>query len=113
MVHHPFLPASMEVHKRYIYTQRMEIVYWEASWPAAKVAHRIKPLAGCLQSHTKKRPRYDMKNYKDMLKDLMVEIQGYLLLKQDDDDLMKKSMDLVPRFPREPVICVWLKDIMD
>ena len=116
-----FYTASKAVRKIYVKSQFMEIVYLEATWPAAAVAHRIKPLPGSILSHTKKRPRWTdsfeskghekEKNYQAMLQNLMAEIQSYLLLQGDDDNLMKKSMDLVEREPRQPVMCVWLKEI--
>ena len=45
---------TMDVEKRRFSTQYVQIRYFEASWPGALVAHRIEPLHGTMNTHTKK-----------------------------------------------------------
>ena len=96
------------------------------------MAHRIEPLPGSMQAHTKKRHRNDednqklrsgsavveqqsqAKNYANMLHNLMVEIQEYLLLSDDDKQRgAEKSLELVrstAQSRQDNRICIWLKD---
>ena len=77
------------------------------------MAHRIQPLRGSMRGHTKKRNRSDhevqqqehddvqqrSQNYAFMLHNLMVMIQEYLLL---SDDNKQRG---------EHRICIWLEDV--
>ena len=96
------------------------------------MAHRIEPLPGSMQAHTKKRHRNDednqklrsgsdeveqqshAQNYAFMLHNLMVEIQEYLLLSDDDKQRgALKSLDLVGSTAQtrgDNRICIWLED---
>ena len=87
------------------------------------MAHRFEPLPGSMQAHTKKRHRNDVeqqsqaKNYANMLHDLMVEIQEYLLLSDDDKQRgAVKSLELVgstAQLRQDNRICIWLKDYIN
>jgi len=50
-----FETSTMQVQKRQFRTQKVQIKYFEASWPGALVAHRIEPLLGSTHAHTKKK----------------------------------------------------------
>ena len=87
------------------------------------MAHCIEPLPGSMQAHTKKRHRNDAdveqqsqaKNYANMLHNLMVEIQEYLLLSDDDKQRgALKSLELVgstAQLREDNRICIWLEDV--
>ena len=49
-----FRTGTMQVEKRRFCTQKVQIKYFEANWPAALVAHRIEPLHISMHAHTKK-----------------------------------------------------------
>ena len=103
--------------------QYVQIKYLEASGPGLPVAHRFEPLPGSMQAHTKKRHRNDVeqktqaKNYANMLHNLMVEIQEYLLLSDDDTQRgAVKSLELVDSTAQQRqdnMICIWLKEDID
>ena len=123
----------MEVEKRRFCTQYVQIKYFEATWPADLVAHRIQPLPGSMRSHTKKRYRRDdmvapwrpfsaeddvkerSQNYASMLHNLMVTIQEYLLLSDDDKERgALNSLNLVgstAQLRDDNRICIWLEDV--
>ena len=119
----------MQVEKRRFCTRYVQIKYFEASWPGALVAHRIQPLHGSMHAHTKKRHRSDhevqqqvhddvqqrSQNYAFMLHNLMVEIQEYLLLSDDDKQRgALKSLELVgstAQLCEDNRICIWLEDV--
>ena len=50
-----FRSGTMQVVKRRFSTKYVQIKYFEASWPAALVAHRIQPLHGSMHALTKKK----------------------------------------------------------
>ena len=50
-----FSPGTTHVEKRRFCKQYVQIKYFEASWPAALVAHRIEPLHGSMATLTKKK----------------------------------------------------------
>ena len=118
----------MQVEKRRFRTRYVQIKYFEASWPAASVAHRIQPLHGSMPAHTKKRQHSDneiheqvhddirqrCQNYVSMLRNLMAMIQEYLLLSDDDKQCgAVKSLHLVrstAQLPEDNRICIWLED---
>ena len=118
----------MQVEKRRFCTRYVQIKYFEASWPGALVAHRIEPLPGSMRAHTKKRPRSDhevqqqvhddvqqrSQDYAFMLHNLMVMIQEYLLLSDDDKQRgAVKSLELVgstAQLSQDNRICIWLKE---
>ena len=128
-----FRSGTMEVEKRNFCKQKVQIKYFEACWPAALVAHRIQPLPGSMRAHTKKRHRDDAKNphmcscfddvkenqqaryYRLMLHNLMVSIQDYLLLSDDEKQSgALKSLELVKgiaRMREDNKICIWLEDV--
>ena len=101
-----FRNGTMQVQKKRFCTKYWQNKYFEASWPGAPVAHSIQPLHGSMHAHTKKRQRDDERNhqlrscsdedeqqehaqnYALMLHNLMVVIQDYLLL--SDDDMSKR-----------------------
>ena len=110
----------MQVEKRRFCTQFVQIKYFEASWPGARVAHRIQPLHGSMNAHTKKREPHDdqavhAENYACMLHNLMVTIQEYLLLSDDDKQRgALKSLELVgstAQLREDNRICIWLEDV--
>ena len=49
-----FKSGSMEVETKNFLKKYVQIKYFEASWPGAPVAHRIEPLHGTMNAHTKK-----------------------------------------------------------
>ena len=83
------------------------------------MAHRIEPLHGSMHAHTKKRHRDDQgvhaQNYAFMLHNLMVMIQEYLLLSDDDKQRgALKSLELVgstAQLREDNRICIWLEDV--
>ena len=119
----------MEGEKRLFGSPYVQIKYFEASWPGALVAHRIQPLHGSMHAHTKKRHRSDdedqqqvhddvqqrSQNYAFMLHNLMVMIQEYLLLSDDDKQRRAlKSLELVgstAQLHEDNRICIWLEDV--
>ena len=120
-----FRSGTMQVEKRWFCKQYVQIKYLEASWPGALVAHRIRPLHGSMHAHTKKRHRDDeghqveqqvhAQNYAFMLHNLMVMIQDYLLLSDDDKQRgALKSLELVrstAQLRDDDRICIWLEDV--
>ena len=50
-----FRTGTMQVEKRRFCPQYVQIKYFEASWPAALVAHRIQPQPGSMHAYTKKK----------------------------------------------------------
>ena len=54
-----FRSGTMQVEKRRFCNQYVQIKYLEANWPGALVAHRIQPLHGSMNAHTKTRHRDD------------------------------------------------------
>ena len=50
-----FRSGTMQVEKRPSRKKNVQIKYFEASRPAALVAHRIQPLHGSMHAHTKKK----------------------------------------------------------
>ena len=123
----------MQVEKGRFCTQYVQIKYFEASWPGALVAHRIQPLHGSMHAHTKKRHRDDegnqqlwsrsdedeqqehAQNYAFMLHNLMVVIQDYLLLSDDDNRCGARSslelVDSTARLREDNRICIWLQEV--
>ena len=118
----------MQVEKRRFCTQYVQIKYFEASWPGALVAHRIQPLHGSMRAHTKKHRSADevkqqvddevqerSQNYAFMLHNLMVMIQEYLLLSDDNKQRgALNSLDLVgstAQLREGNRICIWLEDV--
>ena len=93
------------------------------------MAHRIQPLHGSMRRHTKKRNHSDhevqqqehddvqqrSENYKFMLHDLMVMIQEYLLLSDDNKQSgALNSLRLVgstAQRQEDNRICIWLEDV--
>ena len=93
------------------------------------MAHRIQPLHGFMHAHTKKRHRSDVevqqqgsndvqqrsRNYAFMLHNLMVVIQEYLLLSDDDKQRgALNSLHLVGSTAKrceDNRICIWLEDV--
>ena len=93
------------------------------------MAHRIEPLPGSMRANTKKRPRSDhevqqqvhddvqqrSQNYAFMLHNLMVMIQEYLLLSDDNKQRgALNSLDLVgstAQLREDNRICIWLEDV--
>ena len=97
------------------------------------MAHRIQPLHGSMHAHTKKRHRdhennqkvrpssyeaeqqHRAQNYAFMLHNVMVLIQEYLLLSDDDKQRgALKSLDLVgstAQLREDNKICIWLEDV--
>ena len=84
------------------------------------MAHRIQPLHGSMNAHTKQRHRDDdqgdhAQNYAFMLHNLMVSIQEYLLLSDDDKQRgALKSLELVgstAQLREDNRICIWLEDV--
>ena len=93
------------------------------------MAHRIEPLHGTMHAQTKRRFQSNVEvqqqlnaevqqrsqNYAFMLRSLMVMIQEYLLL--SDDNIQSgavSSSDLVRRPPQlreHNKICIWLQDL--
>ena len=115
-----FRSGTMQVEKRKLCTPYVHIKYSEASWPGALVAHRIQPLHGTMSAHTKTRHRDDdqgdhAQNYAFMLHNLMVSIQEYLLLSDDDKERgALKSLKLVnstAQLRDDNRICIWLADV--
>ena len=124
-----FRSGTMQVEKRRFCTQYVQIKYFEASWPAALVAHRIQPLHGSMHAHTKQRHRSDdevqqqvhdevqqrSQNYAFMLHNLMVMIQEYLLLSDDNKQRgALNSLHLVgstAQLREDNRICIWLEDV--
>ena len=128
-----FRSGTMQVEKRRFCTQYVQIKYFEASWPGARVAHRIEPLHGSMHAYTKKRNRrddehrsYDVRqrcqDYNLMLHNLMVMIQQYLQLTDDSEQHgARNSVDLVRNTEvyhmlrrqqrEENRICIWLEDM--
>ena len=96
------------------------------------MAHRIQPLHGSMHAHTKKRHREDEgnqqlcsrsdelnqqkrpKNYAPMLHSLMVSIQDYLLLSDDDKQSgalgSLKLVNKTAQIREDNRICIWLED---
>ena len=124
-----FWSGTMEIEKRRFSKQYVQVKYFEASWPGALVAPRIQPLHGSMHAHTKKRHRSDdevqqqvpdevqqrSQNYAFMLHNLMVMIQEYLLL-SDDNSLggALGSLALVRSTAQrreDNRICIWLEDV--
>ena len=123
-----FRSGTMEAEKRQFRRRYAQIKYFEASWPEARVAHRIQPLHGSMHAHTKKRHRSDdedqqqvhddvqqrSENYAFMLQNLMVMIQDYLVLSDDNEQRgALKSLDLVggtAQLNENNRICIWLED---
>ena len=114
--------GTMQVEKRRFCKQYVQIKYFEASWPGALVAHRIQPLHGSMHAHTKIRHRSDeveqqvhVQNYAFMMRDLMVMIQEYLLLSDDDKQRgALTSLELVgstAQLRENNRICIWLEDV--
>ena len=114
-----FQSGTMQVEKRRFCTQYVQIKYFEATWPAALVAHRIQPLHGSINAHTKKRPYDDQEvqaqNYASMLHNLILTIQEYLLLSDDNERSgALKSLELVGSTAQQYSdnrICLWLEDV--
>ena len=83
------------------------------------MAHRIQPLHGSMHTHTKKRLHGDQEvhaqNYAFMLHNLMVTIQEYLLLSDDNKQRgALKSLELVgstAQLREDNRICIWLEDV--
>ena len=93
------------------------------------MAHRIETLPGSISAHTKKRPRSDhevqqqvhddvqqrSQNYAFMLHNLMVMIQEYLLLSDDNKQRgALNSLHLVgstAQLNEDNRICIWLEDV--
>ena len=121
--------GTVHVKKRRFCTRYVQIKYFEASWPEALVAHRIRPLPGSMRAITKKRlhpdselqqqdhddDRQRSRNYVFMLQDLMFMIQDYLLL--SDINKQRGALDsLRPVGSTAPQhednrICIWLEDV--
>ena len=114
-----FQPGTLQVEKKPFCSQYVQIKYFEATWPADLVAHRIQPLHGSINAHTKKRPydyqKVQAQNYASMLHHLILTIQEYLLLSDDDERSgALKSLELVGSTPQQRSdnrICIWLEDV--
>ena len=83
------------------------------------MARRIEPLRGSTRAQTKTWHRDDQgvhaQNYAFMLRNLMVLIQEYLLLSDDDKQRgALKSLELVgsaAQLRENNRICIWLEDV--
>ena len=114
-----FQRGTRRVEKRKFGTQYVQIKYFEATWPAALVAHRIEPLHGSMHALTKKKAHDAQEdhaeNYASMLHNLMVAIQGYLLLSDDNEQTgAQTSLELVHSTAQvrdDNKICIWLEDV--
>ena len=124
-----FRSGTMQVEKRRFCKQHVQIKYFEASWPAALVAHRIQPLHGSMHAHTNKGHRSDDKvqqqfhdevqqgsrNYAFMLHNLMAAIQEYPVLSGDNKQRgALKSLELVgstAQLREDNKICIWLEGV--
>ena len=108
----------MEVEKRTFRTQYVQIKAFEASWPGARVAHRIQPLHGSMNAHTKNN-RQDQcvhaQSYASMLHNLMGAIQDYLLLNGNNKERgTLNSLELVDstaEVREDNRICIWHEDV--
>ena len=82
------------------------------------MAHRIQPLRGSMNAHTKTR-RQDQcvhaQSYASMLHNLMDTIQNYLLLNDNDKERgALKSLELVDstaQVREDNRLCIWLEDV--
>ena len=109
----------MQVEKKKLCAQYVQIKSFEASWPGALVAHRIEPLRGSMRALSKTKDRHGQdvhaQKYKFMLHNLMALIQEYLLLSDDDKQQgALKSLDLVgstAQLRSDNRICIWLEDL--
>ena len=83
--------------------------------------HRLTPNHGSIEATTKKRancdgydPYRNASNYQLMLRNLMVTLQEYLVLMNDDIERgAQKSLELVDReagHKDDHMICIWLQD---
>ena len=129
-----FRSGTMQVEKIRVCSQYVHTAYFEASWPRALVAHRIQPLHGSMHAHTKKKRHRDdernqqlrsrsdedeqqehAQNYAFMLHNLMVVIQDYLLLSDDDNRCGARSslelVDSTARLREDNRICIWLQEV--
>ena len=127
-----FRSGTMHVEKRKFCSQYVQIKYLEASWPGALVAHRIQPTHGSMHAYTKRQKNryrsyeevqqqvhYDVKqrsqSYAFMLQNLMVMVQEYLLLSDDNEQCgALNSLKLVgstAQVPEDNRICIWLEDV--
>ena len=118
----------MEVETRDFGTRYVQIKYFEASWPGAPVAHRIEPLHGTMHAQTKRKCQSNVEvqqqlhaevqqrsqNYAFMLHNLMVMIQEYLLLSDDNKQSgALNSLRLVRSTAQrheDNRICIWLEE---
>ena len=83
------------------------------------MAHRLQPLHGSINAHMLKRHCSDQmvsaQRYALMLHDLMVTIQNYLLLSDDNKQCGSlKSLELVgstAQLREDNRICIWLEDV--
>ena len=82
------------------------------------MAHRIEPLHGSMHAHAKRHhddQEVHAQNYAFMLHNLMVTIQEYLLLSDDNKQRgALKSLELVgstAQLREDNRICIWLEDV--
>ena len=83
------------------------------------MAHRLQPLHGSINAHMLKMHCSDQmvsaERYALMLHDLMVTIQNYLLLSDDNKQCgALKSLELVgstAQLREDNRICIWLEDV--
>ena len=119
-----FQRGTTQVYRHPVRKSKVQIKYFEASWPGDPVAHRIEPLPQSMASLTKKRLRDDAvdgqqmgpEEYKSMLYELMRALQNYLVLIDDDaKQSALASRGLVRSIPPqqcEDMIGIWLKDLL-
>ena len=86
-----FRRGTMKVEQKRFCTALWQIRYLEANWPGLPVVHRLTPNHGSIEAMTKKRangdeyePYRNASNYQLMLRNLMVTLQEYLVLMNDD-----------------------------
>ena len=107
----------MEVEKRKSHTQYVHIKYFEANWPRSRVAHRIQPLHGSMNAHTKHRQDQCVhaQSYASMLHNLMDTIQNYILLNDNDKErgalTSLELVDSLAQVREDNRICIWLEDV--
>ena len=124
-----FRRGTMQVEKRQFQTRYVQLKYFEATWPAALVAHRIEPLHASMKGGSKKRALFDDEvsqqvhndiqqrshDYACMLRNLMAMIQEFLLLSDDNEQSgALNSLQLVGstgQLFEDNRICIWLEDV--
>ena len=116
---HVFQTGTMNVEEKRFRSALWQIKYFEANWPGLPVVHRLTPNHGSIEATTKKRANDDQyepyrkaSNYQLMLRNLMVTLQEYLVLMNDDTKRgAERSLALVggqAEHNDEHMICLWL-----